>query len=484
VTKSPRDARFLLSAVAIAFVVGGLWFYRLGSIPFRFGEWETLTDVVGTTLEQSSLSGGPFRFGDAKRDQDLAHAVAAGKVKESGNSILYVVLQHAWNGLVGLGEARDRLPSLLFGFVTVALIYSLAHDLFGRRTARWAAVLALIHPLLVVYSRQVRTYSMTTMFAVLSGLLFFRIVRAGEEDEKISPAVVIGYGVASGAMVLGHYLSVYILVGEVIYAFLFVRKKRTWISLASSGAVAGAIVAAWMVGGGLDSMKYMQKRNADYQLRAVNPSAAEDFALPTSPRTLLAGSEQIVLTMAGCTLQNVVRMRFLLLFLPLPLALAGFALRDPRKKPQIFVALLGMGGLVSAVALALHAGHVVSMQPVYAIFSTPFFLILIAAGIARACERHEFIGTVAGIGLVAMGIASTVVDLRVLQRSGTPYRAIAARVCKVAQPGDLLVGRGWPIVKEVAIVAPCTPDLATEVDASLTHEAVLRRADGTQLPLD
>lgn len=476
--------RLMIIAPAIATIAVALWLYGFSSIPFRFGEWETLTDAVGTSLEQPTLSGAPFRFADVNRTGDLRHAIEATKMKESGNSILYALILHIWNRVVGLGEARDRLPSLFFGVLTVALMYLLARDLFGRTVARWTAVLALVNPLLVVYGRQVRTYEMTTMFAVLSALLFLKIIRAREGDQKISPLWVIGYGLSSGAMVLGHYLSIYIIVAEVIFAVLFVREKRAWVALAISGAIAGVVVAAWMGTGGLESMAYMQKRNEAYHLRSLNVSANEDFALPTSPRTLLAGSEQIVLTMAGCTLQNIVRMRYLLLFLPLPLILGALALRKGREKAHVFVALAGIGGLVAAVVLAIRAGHVVSMQPVYAIFSTPFVLILVAVGIVRMPERYRSVGSLAGVGLLVMGVASSIGDLRVLQRSGTPYREVAARICELARPGDQLVGREWPIIKEAAVVAQCAVDLPTDVDTTLTHQAVLRRADGTLLPLD
>ena len=88
---------------------------------------------------------------------------------------LYYAFLHFWIQL-GQTEAVLRLPSALFGVLTIPLIYLLARDLGGIGVALSTAWLVALSPLLVWYSQEFRSYSLLVALAVLSTLALVRLL--------------------------------------------------------------------------------------------------------------------------------------------------------------------------------------------------------------------------------------------------------------------------------------------------------------------
>jgi hypothetical protein len=72
---------------------------------------------------------------------------------------LYLWLERAVVDLLGVGEGALRLPSLLAGIATVALVYAIGHRLFGRPVALLATAVAALSPTLVYFSSEVKQYA-------------------------------------------------------------------------------------------------------------------------------------------------------------------------------------------------------------------------------------------------------------------------------------------------------------------------------------
>jgi 4-amino-4-deoxy-L-arabinose transferase-like glycosyltransferase len=68
---------------------------------------------------------------------------------------------------LGQNEWQLRLPAALLGVGTVILVYCLALELFCRRTAWLAGLVACVMPVLVVYSQEYRNYSLLIFLMVL-----------------------------------------------------------------------------------------------------------------------------------------------------------------------------------------------------------------------------------------------------------------------------------------------------------------------------
>ena len=87
----------------------------------------------------------------------------------------YYLLIKAWTLLMGDGDAALRLPSALAGIASVAVLWLLCRDAFGRRAAFWAAMILAVAGWHLFHSREARVYAILTLvflLALLAGRAF------------------------------------------------------------------------------------------------------------------------------------------------------------------------------------------------------------------------------------------------------------------------------------------------------------------------
>lgn len=104
---------------------------------------------------------------------------------------LYFRLLSFWM-VFGKSEAWLRLPSAIFGILSVALLYILVDRLYGRRPAVLASLLLAVSPLHVNHSQEVRMYSLATMLVIAEVLVFVRYFDQGKPINLIACLLVAG----------------------------------------------------------------------------------------------------------------------------------------------------------------------------------------------------------------------------------------------------------------------------------------------------
>jgi 4-amino-4-deoxy-L-arabinose transferase-like glycosyltransferase len=93
--------------------------------------------------------------------------------------LLYYFSLHFWMQAAGQSPLAVRLPSVLLGVATVALVYVLARELFDDRSGLWAAGLTAVAPFHVHYSQEARMYSLLCLLSLLAVYGFVRGWRRG-----------------------------------------------------------------------------------------------------------------------------------------------------------------------------------------------------------------------------------------------------------------------------------------------------------------
>ncbi len=136
---------------------------------------------------------------------------------------LHNIIMRGWWLLVGDGEFVLRYPSVLFGFLWVALAYRLGGMLGKRRTARLGALLLALSRFAIVWSQQVRMYTWSAMWVTLvliSTLSFWRRQRW---------QALLMYVISAAAILLSLYLTVsaLITVNLVFLGFVAPPEKTT-----------------------------------------------------------------------------------------------------------------------------------------------------------------------------------------------------------------------------------------------------------------
>jgi len=85
---------------------------------------------------------------------------------------LYYLLMKGWGSIFGLSEISLRIPSVIFGVLTIYFIYLIAKKVFDVKTAGIASVLAATSGLLIYYSQEARMYSLVVLLVTALFYLF------------------------------------------------------------------------------------------------------------------------------------------------------------------------------------------------------------------------------------------------------------------------------------------------------------------------
>jgi hypothetical protein len=210
--------------------------------------------------------------------------------------------------------------------------------------------------------------------------------------------------------------------------------------------------STWMFAfDGVRGLDGMQERNAHYAALAQAADGSERFALPATPTNVARGWVQVSGAMLANGLQaSGVRLRTNLLLLIVPVWLLALGWRHAPSIRGVrslgFFALLAASAPLAATALAVRSGHVISFQPLYASFATPFACVALGLGLGEAWQR----GTARRprerilIGVQAIIVlASIVVAWQPQRRVDNPYPRIAAAIAAAVEPTDVLVFPNW-----------------------------------------
>jgi len=131
--------------------------------------------------------------------------------------LLYYFFLHGWMG-IGQSPFLVRFPSVVFGLVSICLLFRIAKELFDAQAALLAATLAAISPFHIWYSQEARMYSLLCLLSLLSIYLF---VKAGKSNEWRH---WIGFGLCTGVALYVHNLAFLIIVALDLVVLL----RRRW----------------------------------------------------------------------------------------------------------------------------------------------------------------------------------------------------------------------------------------------------------------
>ncbi|MBI4993192.1 MAG: glycosyltransferase family 39 protein, partial [Candidatus Magasanikbacteria bacterium] len=91
------------------------------------------------------------------------------------NPFLYNLVLREWMNLFGQGEMIVRIPSLIFGLITIAFVYYLGYKLISRRAAIVSSLIISLSGIHLFASVETRTYALFTLLTALSFYWFINI---------------------------------------------------------------------------------------------------------------------------------------------------------------------------------------------------------------------------------------------------------------------------------------------------------------------
>lgn len=137
------------------------------------------------------------------------------------NPPFYFIFLHYWMLLFGSSEFSIRLPSVIFGILSVYTIYNVTALLYDRRSALTASFIAAFTISFVYYSQEARPYGLLILMSVLSYLFF---VKAYAENNYFYRVLWV---ITNILLLYTHVFGIFIIFAQNTFFFTrLVRKER------------------------------------------------------------------------------------------------------------------------------------------------------------------------------------------------------------------------------------------------------------------
>ena len=163
-------------------------------------------------------------------------------VRHDANTPLDYIITH-FALYVGRSEGILRIPAVIFGVLAVFVIYKAGKQMFDQQTGLVASFLLAILPIHVYYSREVRFYSLATLFALLSLFYFIRAIERNNRKDWIIFGIIQFLGLYS------HYylLAITAIEGAWLLLELIIRQvdRKTFLRFLVSAGIAVITFIPW-----------------------------------------------------------------------------------------------------------------------------------------------------------------------------------------------------------------------------------------------
>lgn len=144
--------------------------------------------------------------------------------------------------VLGFNTLAARLPFALAGLLSVVAIYHLARRMSGSEPlARLTAILLVLHPGFLVYSRQSRYYSLTFLFGILTLLTFLQWLDRPSKRNLL-------FLVLASALLFHTYYPFWVFVSLTIglYFVLIARRWRLLPAFLAGAVLIGLLTIPWL----------------------------------------------------------------------------------------------------------------------------------------------------------------------------------------------------------------------------------------------
>jgi len=132
-----------------------------------------------------------------------------------GQSPLYYLIVKLFTTTFGEGSLQLRLPSVIFGILTLVVAFWLAMQIFDDQNVALISVAVFsVTELLIGYSQIARPYALALLLTLLSFLFFLQFLQS---QQKRTGTI---YAVTTALLIYSHYLFAFVLVTQIFVVML------------------------------------------------------------------------------------------------------------------------------------------------------------------------------------------------------------------------------------------------------------------------
>lgn len=137
----------------------------------------------------------------------------------------YYFLLHYWIAYFGTSELAVKLLSVLFGVLSILVMYALGRQLFDERAGLLGAFILAVSAFNIRYSQETRMYSLLVLLALLSMYFFIRL------SQRSTPITWAGYVISTTLLLYTHVYGLFLLIAQNLYVISLLvvsRKDAFW----------------------------------------------------------------------------------------------------------------------------------------------------------------------------------------------------------------------------------------------------------------
>ena len=183
-------------------------------------------------------------------DEAYTASVVAGDLEsairitaEEGYPPIYYVCMWIWTTYMGDSEFALRFLSVIFGMLSIAMLYPLGRKMTSKGVGLMAMGLMAISPFLVLHSRMARYYTLLLFLSLVSYWFFVQVL-----DVRGTVRSWVGYVVSSALGMYTHYLFAFVLAAQGVAALVRIRRRgASVLGLIGSQVIVALLFAPWLV---------------------------------------------------------------------------------------------------------------------------------------------------------------------------------------------------------------------------------------------
>ena len=153
--------------------------------------------------------------------------------------LLYYFFLHAWLEL-GQNPFVARFPSVVFGVLSICLVYLLGRELLGAQVGLLASVMTAVSPFHIWYSEEARMYSLLCLISLLSIYFFVKACQEGKWSHWMA------FTFSSSLSLYVHNLAFLIPFSLIVFA-LATRRWNIFPRLLAAFVVIALLFLPWLV---------------------------------------------------------------------------------------------------------------------------------------------------------------------------------------------------------------------------------------------
>lgn len=154
-------------------------------------------------------------------------------VQNESNPPFYYMVLHFWIPLFGDSEFISRMPSAIFGSLSIPAIYAVGKLMFNKKAGLLAALILAVSVFHIRYSQEARGYTLMVLLTLVS---FYSLLRMTGSRKRVYGVL---YVLCNVLLMYTHYYGALVVVSQNIFYFtLFLRDRkageidiRRWLTL-------------------------------------------------------------------------------------------------------------------------------------------------------------------------------------------------------------------------------------------------------------